>query len=270
MKTDSNAVQRLKELAGSHVRYGYRRLTVLLKRERWKVNAKRIYRLYDEENLKVRSVERKKIARRQRLPQTQAVRPNDCWSADFVSEKLIDGRTIRILTVIDQYTRECVWLEADRSMNGPLRSPRSLMQLPSEEQLPTASHSTMAASSPAAPWKSGRFRPVSNCASFGPDGRWRTVSSRASTAGCETNVSMWNGFRLSARNESFRTEPGPGLAPPTANPSSAKRSTTDIIEPEARRFGSHVPPWYSLSHFLDTGQAGFHAASERKLMAGLQ
>ena len=78
-----------------------------------------MYRLYDEENLKVRSVERKKIARRQRVPQTQAGKPNDCWSADFVSDKLADGRSIRILTVVDQFTRECIWLEADRSMNGP-------------------------------------------------------------------------------------------------------------------------------------------------------
>jgi putative transposase len=105
-------------MAATHVRYGYRRLTVLLRREGWKVNAKRIYRLYDEENLKVRSVERKKIARRQRIPQGQAMWPNQCWSADFVSDKLSDGRSIRILTVVDQFTRECVWLEADRSMNG--------------------------------------------------------------------------------------------------------------------------------------------------------
>jgi putative transposase len=111
--------RRLREVAATHVRYGYRRLTVLLKREGWTVNAKRIYRLYDEENLKVRSVERKKIARRQRVPQAQACGPNQCWSADFVTDKLSDGRSIRILTVIDQFTRECVWLEADRSMNGP-------------------------------------------------------------------------------------------------------------------------------------------------------
>jgi putative transposase len=110
--------RRLREIAATHVRYGYRRLTVLLKREGWRVNAKRIYRLYDDENLKVRSVERKKIARRQRIPQGQARGPNHCWSADFVSDKLSDGRTIRILTVIDQFTRECVWLEADRSMSG--------------------------------------------------------------------------------------------------------------------------------------------------------
>jgi putative transposase len=76
---------RLRELAATHVRYGYRRLTVLLRREGWKVNAKRVYRLYDEENLKVRSVERKKISRRQRVAQSAASRPNECWSADFVS-----------------------------------------------------------------------------------------------------------------------------------------------------------------------------------------
>lgn len=111
--------RRLRELAATHVRYGYRRLTVLLRREGWKVNAKRVYRLYDEENLKVRSVERKKIARRQRVPQGQAVQPDDCWSADFVSDKLVDGRSIRVLTVVDQFTRECIWLEVDRAMNGP-------------------------------------------------------------------------------------------------------------------------------------------------------
>jgi putative transposase len=65
----------------------------------------------------VRSVERKKI--RRRVPQSQAVRPNQCWSAEFVSDKLTDGRNIRILTVIDQFTRQCAWLETDRSMNCP-------------------------------------------------------------------------------------------------------------------------------------------------------
>jgi putative transposase len=101
---------RLRELAATHVRYGYRRLTVLLRREGWQVNAKRVYRLYDEENLKVRSVERKKISRRQRIPQGRASAPNQCWSADFVSDKLVDGRAYRILTVVDQFTRECVAL----------------------------------------------------------------------------------------------------------------------------------------------------------------
>ena len=99
---------RLRQLAATHVRYGYRRLTVLLRREGWAVNAKRIYRLYDEEQLKVRSVERKKIGRRQRVAQPPATAPNQAWAADFVSDKLTDGRAYRILTVIDQFTRECI------------------------------------------------------------------------------------------------------------------------------------------------------------------
>ena len=81
-----------------------RRLTVLLRREGWQVNAKRVYRLYDEENLKVRSVERKKISRRQRVAQGPASKPNQCWSADFVSDRLADGRSYRILTIVDQFT----------------------------------------------------------------------------------------------------------------------------------------------------------------------
>ena len=109
---------RLRELAATHVRYGYRRLTVLLRREGWHVNAKRVYRLYDQEELKVRSVERKKISRRQRVHQSVAAVPNQCWSADFVSDKLADGRSYRILTIVDQFTRECVALEADCSMQG--------------------------------------------------------------------------------------------------------------------------------------------------------
>jgi putative transposase len=110
--------RRLKELASTHVRYGYRRLTVLLRREGWKVNAKRIYRLYAEEGMLVRTKQRKKIARRQRIPAPIASRRNQCWSMDFVSDKLADGRSIRIFTVVDQFTRECVALKADRSMNG--------------------------------------------------------------------------------------------------------------------------------------------------------
>jgi putative transposase len=84
----------------------------------WKVNAKRIYRLYVEEGLVVRTKQRKKIARRQRVAMPGPIRPGQRWSMDFVSDKLADGRGFRILTVIDQFTRECVLLEAQRSMSG--------------------------------------------------------------------------------------------------------------------------------------------------------
>jgi putative transposase len=110
--------QRLRELAGSRPRYGYRRLTVMLRREGWKVNAKRVFRIYREENLGVRTSQRRKRSTHVRVPLPQASRPNQRWSMDFVSDRLADGRWFRILTVVDQYTRECLCAYADRSQTG--------------------------------------------------------------------------------------------------------------------------------------------------------
>lgn len=109
---------RLRELAASRVRFGYRRLTVLLKREGWTVNAKRIYRLYTEEGLTVRTKHRKKAASCQRVSQGFATAPNQRWSMDFVSDRLVDGRWFRVLTVIDQFTRECLLLLVDNALSG--------------------------------------------------------------------------------------------------------------------------------------------------------
>ena len=106
---------RLHQLAASRVRFGYRRLTVMLRREGWMVNPKRIYRLYTEDGLAVRTKARKKIARRARVPIQRATRPNEKWSMDFVTARLLDGR---VLTVVDQFTRECVLLLADSSLTG--------------------------------------------------------------------------------------------------------------------------------------------------------
>lgn len=90
--------RRLKEVAATHVQYGYRRLTVLLRREGWQVNTKRVYRIYTEEGLAVRTKHRKKIARRDRVPAPTPMRANQCWSMDFVTDKFTDGRTFRALS----------------------------------------------------------------------------------------------------------------------------------------------------------------------------
>ena len=109
---------RIRELAASRVRYGYRRLTVLLCREGWSVNAKRVYRLYAEEGLQLRAKKRAKRAAHARVPLPSPVRANQRWSMDFVSDRLADGRWFRILTVVDQYTRECLCAYAERSQTG--------------------------------------------------------------------------------------------------------------------------------------------------------
>ena len=109
---------RLRDLAAVRIRYGYRRLTVLLRREGWQVNTKRVYRLYREEALQVRTKKRIKSTGQVRITLPEATFANQRWSMDFVSERLVDGRWFRILTVVDQYTRECLSTYADRSQTG--------------------------------------------------------------------------------------------------------------------------------------------------------
>jgi putative transposase len=91
---------------------------VLLRREGWTVNAKRIYRLYAEEGLQVRTKKRQKRAAQTRVRLASPLRANQRWSMDFVSDRLTDGRWFRILTIVDQYTRECLCAYADRSQTG--------------------------------------------------------------------------------------------------------------------------------------------------------
>jgi putative transposase len=110
--------QRLRELAGNRPRYGYRRLTVMLRREGWKVNTKRVYRIYREENMGAPTAKRKKRSTHLRVALPEPIGPNQRWSMDFVSDRLADGRWFRILTVVDQYTRECLCAHADRSQTG--------------------------------------------------------------------------------------------------------------------------------------------------------
>jgi putative transposase len=109
---------RLRELAASRVRFGYRRLTVMLRREGWQVNTKRVDRLYRLDGLAVRTRVRKKIARRVRIPLVAASRPNQKWAMDLVAARLLDGHWFRVLTVVDQFTRECLLLLADSSLTG--------------------------------------------------------------------------------------------------------------------------------------------------------
>lgn len=98
---------RLKELAATRVRYGYRRLHILLQREGWPVNHKRTYRLYREEGLSIRSkAPKRKRAWRYRQGRPEVGGPNEVWSMDFMADRLFDGRPFRILTVVDCHTRE--------------------------------------------------------------------------------------------------------------------------------------------------------------------
>lgn len=115
---DQELRERLREKAGERRRFGYRRLHVMLAREGWTVNHKRIYRLYREEGLTVRKRKRKRVARSERQPPQMPTGPNQLWSLDFVQDTLSWGRKFRLLTVVDVYTRESLAIEVDTSLSG--------------------------------------------------------------------------------------------------------------------------------------------------------
>ena len=109
---------RLKELAGARPRYGYLRLHTLLRREGWRVNRKRIYRLYLEEGLQLRTRKRKRYAVHPRVPLTKPTRRDERWSMDLMHDQLAGGKRYRILTLVDLHTRECLVLRANFSLKA--------------------------------------------------------------------------------------------------------------------------------------------------------
>jgi putative transposase len=109
---------RLKELAAVRVRFGYLRLWAMLRREGWQINRKRVYRLYKLEGLEVRTKKRRKMASHARVSPLAATAPHERWSMDFVSDRLVDGTPVRVLTVVDQFSRLNLALEARRSFSG--------------------------------------------------------------------------------------------------------------------------------------------------------
>ena len=111
--------QRMHEIVRTRVRYGYRRVHILLKREGWSAGHNLVYRLYCEEGLALRSKRprrRKMVVPRQ--ARCQPTRPNEAWSLDFVHDALINGQTFRALTVVDVFTREGLAIEVGQRLRG--------------------------------------------------------------------------------------------------------------------------------------------------------
>ncbi|WP_155402205.1 IS3 family transposase [Ralstonia solanacearum] len=134
---DEALTGRMMAIAAQKRRYGYRRIHVLLQREGWLANHKRIWRLYSKAGLSVRKRRRKRIAAVERKPLPVPTGPNQSWSMDFVSDGLAYGRQFRCLNVVDDYTRECVAIEVDTSLPG-LRVKQVLERLKEMRGLPAS------------------------------------------------------------------------------------------------------------------------------------
>jgi putative transposase len=118
---DSDLVERLKELSKKHPRYGYRRIHALLVREGWRVNRKRVQRIWRGEGLKVPQRQRKR--RRLGTSENGCVRhraeyKNHVWSYDFTMDQTADGKRLKMMPVVDEFTRECHAIEVERSFTA--------------------------------------------------------------------------------------------------------------------------------------------------------
>jgi transposase InsO family protein len=118
---EGKLVGRILELVRRHPRYGYRRVWALLRHEGWTVNRKRVWRLWQQEGLKVPQKRHKK----RRLGTSvngvlrqRATHPNHVWAWDFIFDTTANGRSLKWLSIVDEYTRECLALEVDRTMTA--------------------------------------------------------------------------------------------------------------------------------------------------------
>jgi putative transposase len=109
---------RIVDLAHARRRFGYRRIHDLLRREGVQANHKRVYRLYRQAGLSVRKRRRRKLVMLDRPVLRQSIGPNETWSIDFVMDSLANGRRIKCLTVVDDFTRECLDIAVDFGISG--------------------------------------------------------------------------------------------------------------------------------------------------------
>ena len=111
--------QRIREICQTRVRFGYRRVHVLLTREGWEINAKKNYRIYKELGMQLRNkTPKRRVKAKLREDRAEAARPNDVWAMDFVHDQLATGRKIRVLTVVDTFSRFVPVLDPRFSYRG--------------------------------------------------------------------------------------------------------------------------------------------------------
>jgi putative transposase len=133
--TNRAVLARLQAHAAVRARFGYRRLHILLEREGLVINHKRVHRIYRAAGLQVRRRHRKRLTRAERIPLPVPDQRLARWSMDFTVDTLADGRGFRTLNIVDDFTRECVAIEVDRSL-PELRVARVLDRLHATIGLP--------------------------------------------------------------------------------------------------------------------------------------
>lgn len=187
-KSNTPLIKRIRELAITHPRFGYRRIHALLRRENFKINLKRVYRLWKQENLSLpKRRPHKKRAKAMVGIIPQATRANQVWTYDFVFDQSLSGKSLKMLTLIDEFTRECLALEAGVSIKS--ERVRQILERvcfikgKPEQIRSTTARSLLAKLSITGSKKTGSNRFISSRANRG-----KTAKAKVSTENCVMNV----------------------------------------------------------------------------------
>ena len=179
---------RIREIAEHKRRYGCPRIYVRLRREGWRVNHKKVERIYyRDEGLSLRRRRQKKLAAVPRIALPRPTQPGRCYALDFVHDRLVTGRRYKCLTMTDPCSKEVPVIEVDVSIGGA-RVCRILDRLFVTRPLPETLIVDNVPSSPGRPWMPGLPSTVSTCTLFSPGSPYRMPLSRASTASFEMNA----------------------------------------------------------------------------------
>ena len=180
--------ERIKEIAATRVRYGYRRIQVLLRREGWRVNPKRVYRLYREMGLQLRNkTPKRRVKAKLRDDRQPAVRANETWAMDFVHDQLATGRKLRVLTIVDTFSRFSPAIEPRFNFRGA-DVVDVLEQVGRQVGFPKAIGSIREPSLSHAIWIYGRINAMSRSTSHGQASQPTMPSLNPSTANSERNA----------------------------------------------------------------------------------
>jgi len=202
-------------LASRYGRYGYRRITAMLRSEGWTVNAKRVERIWRREGLKVPQKQPKRG--RLWLNDGSCVRlrpehPNHVWSYDFVEGRTHNGRKFRMLNIIDEFTRECLAIRIDRKLNSPTSS-TSCRTCSSYAACPATFVLITGRSSSPRQCESGLQLSAPRPRSSSPEALGRTATARASTRSFATNCSTVRSSTASPRPRSSSRHGGATTTP---------------------------------------------------------
>ncbi len=179
---------RIRDLAATRTRYGYFRIYILLRREGWIVNHKRVYRLYRDDGLSLRLKKpRRNVSAANRDRQPAALAANEMWSMDFISDALFDGWRLRALTVVDAFRREALAIDVDQGIKGE-QVVEVMARISSIRGAPRTIRVDMGRSSSRRRSTDGPMRTASRWTSVVQANRRTMPSWNRSTVACETSA----------------------------------------------------------------------------------